>query len=65
MVTILQFQIPLIFWDNSMIRYTGGSDIKADSGLELNDFTLQYIRNEIEEPSSENIVYVDSRNGID
>ncbi len=49
------------FWSNNTIRYEGGSDLKNSNGQELNEFTLEYIQNTIQEPSSTgNVIYVDS-----
>ena len=43
---------PFTFWDNNTVRYEGGSD------LNVNEFTLSYIENNIEEPAASIYRYV-------
>lgn len=45
------------YWDNNTIRYIGGSDIKDTENRPLFNFTLQYITNNIVEPSTSIIKY--------
>lgn len=49
---------PFDFWDNTTIRYEGGSDIEDHEGNELHTFTLRYIRNDIPEPQSSAVRFV-------
>ncbi len=57
---------PMTFWDNNTIRYDGGSDLRNTNNINLSNFTLQYIKNEIPEPSSlVNTYYVDVKTGKD
>jgi len=51
------------FWDNDLIRYDGGSNLQDNDKNELNDFTLQYIQNNIPEPSGNGEIYYVSTSG--
>ncbi len=51
------------FWDNDLIRYEGGSNLQDVDKNSLNDFTLQYIHNDIPEPSGNGNVYYVSITG--
>jgi len=53
------------FWNNHTIRYEGGSDIVDGQGNTLNNFTLQYIVNNIDEPEATKNIYYVSVNGND
>ena len=47
------------FWDNNTIRYEGGSNLKDIDNNSLDDFTIEYITNNINEPeATKNIYYV-------
>ena len=56
---------PFTFWDNNLIRYEGGSNLQDIDKNPLNDFTLQYIQNNIPEPSGNGNVYYVSNSGND
>ena len=53
------------FWDNNTIRYEGGSDLKDASKNDLANFTLEYIINNIPEPSSSGSNYYVAIDGSD
>ena len=48
---------PFTFWDNNTIRYEGGSGLQSENGKKLNEFTLQYVKNNIPEPTSTGSTY--------
>ncbi len=52
------------FWDNNTVRYEGGSNIKSGSSS-LNEFTLEYIKNNINEPKGSGNTYYVSTSGRD
>lgn len=51
---------PFTFWDNNTIRYDGGSDFEDVANNPLLKFTLEYITNNIPEPTNSGTVkYLD------
>ncbi|MCB0474497.1 MAG: hypothetical protein KDC69_02420, partial [Flavobacteriaceae bacterium] len=56
---------PFTFWDNNTIRYEGGSNLADADSNPLYAFTLEYIKNYIDEPAAtSNTLYV-ATNGSD
>jgi len=55
---------PFSFWDNTLIRYEGGSDMADQNGNLVNKFILVYVKNHIQEPQS-NLNYYVSPSGSD
>lgn len=53
---------PFTFWDNNTIRYTTvANEVEDNAGNDLLSFTLEYIQNQIPEPSaSVKTIYVDA-----
>ena len=57
--------IPFTFWDNSTIRYEGGSNMKGSTGLSIHSFNLMHIKNIIAEPDASGTTYFVSAQGSD
>ncbi|MDN3643371.1 T9SS type A sorting domain-containing protein [Lutimonas halocynthiae] len=56
---------PFTFWDNNTIRYEGGSNLSDVNSNLLNNFTLKYISNNINEPIGNGKIFYVSVNGLD
>ena len=61
----LTVSMPFTFWDNNTIRYEGGSNIESAHGVSLSEFTLQYIENNIPEPTGTGKKYYVATSGSD
>ncbi len=53
------------FWGNNTIRYEGGSNLKDIDNNSLDDFTIEYITNNINEPEATKNIYFVSVTGND
>jgi len=56
---------PFTFWDNNLIRYEGGSNIKSINNQQINPFSVTYIQNNVKEPKAIGRVYYVTKNGND
>lgn len=56
---------PFTFWDNTLIRYEGGSDLRDNEDNGLHAFHQEYVVNNIPEPAATGTTYFVSTTGSD